>query len=270
MSLFWARGLVAVVALAGACDGAHANEAAQKGGQTVEAATDEVEVSSARGVDEQAYDKFFGGMAVFEKNRRMAPDAILRFRLLPRSSATSFDGLSIKLAGDKLNQPVRLGSDGMFSLPKDAALVDDNAYVSTNRKERNFIWRVDVRTQGLPANVRRLGDLRLECKVDLTGAKIARGFKPPAFLALAAISDPCTHQGVHYPFFAEKSIFNVTLVSGDRRLILSSDSLYGKNIPAVARVFWDWEYIRDRAYIVPLWDTSWSDDTQVLIETIDD
>ncbi len=238
--------------------------------QVPEATTDEVEVSSTRNIDEQPYSKFFSGMEVFEKSHGMAPDAKLRFRLLPRTGATSYDGLSLKLAGDKLSQQVSLDQNEMFSLPMDKAELDDNAWVSTNRQDHSFIWRIDVRTPNLPPSTRRLGDLRLECKVDLTGAKLAHGFKPPAFVALAAVSDPCTNRGVRYPFFAEKSIFSVTLVSGQRKLSLSSDSLYGKSAPAVSRLFWDWEYIRDRAYVVPLWDTSWPDDTQVVIEHIDD
>lgn len=264
--------LFAGLAVFGACQGVYADEDKKQAappGQVPETTMDELDVSSNRNIDERPYSRFYNGMEIFEKNRSMAPAGELRFRLLPRTAATSYDGLSVKLAGDKLSKPVSLDRNEMFALPKDSAELNDNAYVTTNRQDGNFVWRVDVRTPGLPPNTRRLGDMRLECKVDLTGAKLARGYKPPAFLAIAAVSDPCTYRTVRYPFFAEKPIFNVTLVSGQRRQSLSSDSLYGKSAPAISKVFWDWEYIRDRAYVLPLWDSSWPDDTQVVIEYVD-
>ena len=272
MKVLSTRALIAGLAVLGACQSALADEDKKQSAQTAqtpESTMDEVDVSSTRNLDEQPYSKIYNGIEVFEKNHAMAPGASLRFRLLPRADTTSYDGLTVKLAGDKANLPVSVDRSEMFALPKDSAELNDNAWVTTNRKDHSFIWRVDIRSPNLPPNTRRLGDLRLECKVDLTGAKLARGFKPPAFLAIAAVSDPCTYRGVRFPFFADKPIFNVTLVSGQRKQSLSSDSLYGKTAPAISRMFWDWEYIRDRAYIVPLWDSSWPDDTQVVIEYID-
>jgi hypothetical protein len=67
-------------------------------------------------------------------------------------------------------------------------------------------------------------------------------------------------------WIADEPIFSVTLVSGARRQTLPCDSVYGCKAPAIFD-FMDWhEHLRDRAYWLPIWDTSWPDDTLVVLE----
>ena len=80
----------------------------------------------------------------------------------------------------------------------------------------------------------------------------------------------CRREAPRYLFFAERPIFGVTLVHGDRREALSVDRLYAgatknpdwkKKLP-----YCDCEALIDRAYFVPLGDASWPDDTLVVLE----
>lgn len=232
-----------------------------------------VEVAGLRDVDEKSYRRIFKGMQVFEENHQLAPAASLRFRLYLRSRNASFAGLRVKLSGDKTDIPITLDDDHGFSLPRSAAMAADDALLTTNKKPGTYAWRVDIRTPGLPPNTRRLGDLRLECKVDMKGAELRQMVRNPSIMALAAVSDPCTFRTFTNPFFADRPVFNVTLVSGARRESIASEWLYANSIRAMPEAMYelaDWRYTRDRLYIPPIADSSWPDDTLLEFEYMDD
>ncbi|MBV6325613.1 hypothetical protein [Duganella violaceipulchra] len=231
----------------------------------------EVDVSALREVDEKPYDKIYKGMELFERYHAQAPAAALRFRLYPRVAPLDTAGLVVKLSGDKIEQTLPLDAQLGFSLPRDAAAAAEGAFVSTNRPAKSFAWRADIRSPGVPANARRLGDLRLECKVDLMAADLAAGIKTPAFhLLLAAGVDPCTNRGVSMLYFGERPVFGVALVAGKRRQELPAFALFGSKSPEFVANMLDWKLLRDRLYYIPLWDESWSDDTLVELSYVDD
>jgi hypothetical protein len=69
-------------------------------------------------------------------------------------------------------------------------------------------------------------------------------------------------------------LFSIALVDGARREILAIDKLYAAasddpglndNLP-----YCDCEVLVDRTYVLPLGDRSWSDDTRVEFEYMDD
>lgn len=79
----------------------------------------------------------------------------------------------------------------------------------------------------------------------------------------------CHRPAPRYLFFAEQPIFSVTLVDGARREVLPVDMLYGgaaRDPKWKQDRYCDCEALFDRAYFVPLGDTSWPDDTRVEIE----
>ncbi|GJJ04469.1 hypothetical protein RugamoR64_50070 [Duganella rhizosphaerae] len=231
----------------------------------------EVDVSALREVDEKPYDKIYKGMELFQRHHALAPAAALRFRLYPRVAPLDTAGLVVKLSGDKLDQTLPLDAQLGFSLPRDAAAAAEGAFVSTNRPAKSFAWRVDVRSPGVPANARRLGDLRLECKVDLMAADLAAGIKTPAFhLLVAAGVDPCNNRGVSMLYFGERPVFGVALVAGKRRQELPAFALFGSKSPDFVADMLDWKLLRDRLYYIPLWDESWPDDTLVELTYVDD
>ena len=238
-----------------------------------EAGMQVVQVAGSRDVDEKRYSKIYKGFQVFEENHGLAPAATLRFRLYPRSKNASFANLRLTLSGEKIDIPVTLDDDHSFSLPMNADFAKGDVLLTTNKKEGSYAWRVDIRTQGLPPNTRRLGDLRLECRVDMKGAELRQMVRDPSIMALVAVSDPCTFRTFTNPFFAEHPLFNVTLVSGTRRESIASDWLYVNSASAMPDGMYelvDWRYARDRQYIPPIADSSWPDDTLLEFEFMDD
>jgi len=69
--------------------------------------------------------------------------------------------------------------------------------------------------------------------------------------------------------FADKPVFAVTLVQGERRLTISERLLHGLRDDGGPK--YDWGYsLRERMFRLPMGDTSWSDDTRVVFEAMDD
>jgi hypothetical protein len=232
-----------------------------------------VKVEAVRDVDEVPYRKFYKGMQVFAQHHGLAPAAALRFRLYPRAQDASFEGLAVTLVAGRTEIPVALDANQSFTLPLDPRLVEQDAVVMTNRKAGTYAWRVDIRTPGLPPDTRRLGDLRLECRVDMKGAELRRMVRDPSIMALAAAGDPCTYRTFQNPFFADRPVFNVTLVDGKRREAIAGEWMYANSarlLPEAAYALVDWGYARDRQYIPAIFDASWPDDTLLEFDYMDD
>lgn len=249
---------------------AHAGQGAMPAPDT-EAPVSVVEVQGLTDPDAHAYRKMIRGMDAFERYRRLAPAAQLRYRLIPRLRGVRTDGVTVTVQGDHVKLPVPLDADLTFTLPRDARAWDDRARVVTNRKDRSFAWMPDVRTPGLPPGVRRLGDLRLECEIDRE-AGLLSGYKPPSYLLIDATIDVCTtFPGGQWMYYGDRPIFNVTLVHGQRRQPVLASTMYGAFIPRVFWPFYDFQpHLLDRAFALKVSDTSWPDDTLVEIETMDD
>lgn len=236
------------------------------------AQNDAVVVTAVRDPVKKSYRKMLDGAALFEERRHLAPAAALRFKLLPRKQGTPMEGVELEVAANSLSVPLKVGSDRTFTLVRDNAALKENAQVMPNRKAGTMTWRADVRTPGLPPNTRRLGDLRLECEVGMKSGLIShypRGFF--GWLDELIVKNPsyCHRPAPRYLFFAERPLFSVTLVDGERREVLPVDMLY-----AGASRDPDWkkdrhcdcEVLFDHAYFVPLGDQSWPDDTLVELE----
>jgi len=104
-------------------------------------------------------------------------------------------------------------------------------------------------------------------------AELMRGIKPPAFLILAAVANPCEFKGVSWFGYSEKPLFAVRLRSGDRQTSLLSDRLYAGTTTKTLTVLYpllDWPYLKDHFYQPPYQDTDWPDDTLLEIEPMED
>jgi hypothetical protein len=233
-----------------------------------------IEVVAQSNPDKKPYRLLVKAINVFEKNRRMAPDAVMRFRVLPWHDESVMNGLTLTIRGRTVEKPVAVADDGSFGLEHDQQALDEGAEVVSNRNRASLAWRADIRTPGLPPNTRRLGDLRLECKVDLAGlgADLATGFKPLGYwIATAFVSDPCMLQHVSYAWFADQPVFSITAVSGSRQQTLPSAALHGINAQNIDNNAMDWhDHLRNRFYYLPVWDTSWPDDTLLTFEAMED
>jgi hypothetical protein len=234
-----------------------------------------VEVRALRDPVEKSYRKIVRGMDVFEQKRNLAPDASLRFKLVPRNRDTNMRGISLAIASENVTIPVEVAADGTFALERRAQALEEDAVVTPNRTAGSMTWRTDIRTPGLPPNARRLGDLRLECLVGIE-ADLVSDFRP-FFGHIARLFRPrdyCHQREVHYLFFAERPLFSVTLVAGARREVLPVDQLYAgisrNPMTASELQYCDCEVLVDRTYYAPLGDPSWPDDTLLVFEYMED
>lgn len=121
-----------------------------------------VDVQSTRDPDLRPYRTMLKGLDAYADHQRLAPGAPLRFMLVPATPQARLDGVTLHLSADNLSIPVPLAADGGFTLTRDKTAYDANADLVSNKKRDTLRWRADIHTPGLPANVRRLGDLRLK------------------------------------------------------------------------------------------------------------
>ena len=244
---------------------------------TAVAADDAVVVTTLRNPVAKSYRKMVEASKLFEEKRHLAPEAALRFKLLPREQDVTMQGIRLKVEAESLAIPLKVSPDQTFALEVDRRALKEDARVGPTRKAGTMTWRADVRTPGLPPDTRRLGDLRLECEVGMKAgliSKYPRGFWDWLDALLPEGPAYCHRAQPNYLFFAERPLFSITLVDGARREVLSVDRLYSG---ATKDPDWkkhlrhcDCAALLDRAYFMPLGDASWSDETRVELEYMDE
>ena len=224
---------------------------------------------------EKSYRKMVRGMDLFNAERSMSPNGVLRFKLLPRRPDTDMKSIEMEVIGSTVAFPVAVLPNDTFILERNAKAIDENAQVIPNRKAQSMTWRSDIRTPGLPEDTRRLGDLRLECRVGMEAGLISNSSNIIGRMTQAVMDTPayCERKAPLYLFFADRPLFSVTLVSGTRREQLSIDKLYASasDDPRLKTdlPYCDCEVLIDRTYVLPLGDRSWPDDTLVAFEYMD-
>ena len=222
---------------------------------------------------EKSYRRMVQGMDLFERERAtLAPGALLRFRLLPRKPDTDMNRLEMEVIGTTVDFPVPIAPDHTFTLARNPLAYEENAQVSPNRRALSMTWRTEIKTPGLPPNTRRLGDLRLECRVGMQAGLVSNASNIVGRAVKALLDTPayCDRQLPNYLFFADRPVFSVALVTGERREILPVGMLYAaaSDDPALKDElpYCDCEVLVDRTYVLPLGDLSWPDDTRVEFE----
>jgi len=228
---------------------------------------------------EKSYRKIIRGMDLFEAQHSLAPAASLRFKLLARRRDTDMQQIEINVIGNSVDFLVPLAPDNTFAMERNKVAFDEDAQVVPDRKARSMTWRTDIRTPGLPPHTRRLGDLRLECRVGMEAGLISESVSLVGRIAGALVSNfvntpaYCDKVDPQYLFFADQPLFGVTLVAGARREALPIHRLYGgasEERDDEDRSGCDCELLVDRTYFMPLGDRSWPDDTLVEFETMGD
>lgn len=208
-----------------------------------------VDVQGTRDPDLRPYRTMLKGLDAYADHQRLAPGAPLRFMLFPATPQARLDGVTLHLSADNLSIPVPLAADGGFTLTRDKTAYDANADLVSNKKRDTLRWRADIHTPGLPQNVRRLGDLRLECEIRWAVEQDDLPFVRRKLFRLAG--GPCHSSLIHVPFPVFRKLLAVQARSGERTLDI--------------RVTDD----RQR-YVPPLHDLSWEDDTLLTITYADD
>lgn len=231
-----------------------------------------VSIHQTRNPVDKSYRKMIAGMDLFERMHHLAPNAKLKFKLLPRRVDTNMSDIKMSLRGDSQSTTISIAENNTFTLDRIQWALDENASVSPNRTAGSLTWRTDIRTEGLPPHTRRLGDLRLECQVGREADLISNSqeFLGAIINSISSIIDYCDGIQTNYLFFSERPIFNVTLVHNGRRHSLAVDELYagisyrGADLSSISRC--DCQVLLDRTFFLPLGDKSWPDDTLVEFE----
>lgn len=235
-------------------------------------ATQRVTVVSTRDPVDKSYRKMVAGMDRFERLHALAPQATLRFQLLPRLPTTELDGITMRVVGDSVSLPVEVAPDHTFTLERNARALAEDAALIASRKTSTLTWRVQVRSPGVPEGMRRLGDLRLECQVGVTAGLLSNNARLFAWLG-NLLTDPdniCGGADGNYLFFAERPVFGVTLHHGGRSTALPFDSMYAGGTQTAATLpFCDCQVLLDRSYYAPIWDQRWPDDTLLAFDYMD-
>lgn len=210
---------------------------------------DPVHVNAMRDPEVRKYKTVLAGLDAFDKYHELAPKVdVLAFRLTARKKDESAAPLAIKLVGDDgFNLPIPVDAGGRFTVPRSEAAEDARSELELNRKRNVYRAHPDIRTPGLPAAQRRLGDLRLECKVTVAMAKEEIGlFWTMTINTLLLTSDWCGYfnekHKARFGFHADGPVTSAVLREGERSMELEA---------------------KTTSFMVPLGSPEWSDDAVI-------
>jgi hypothetical protein len=210
-----------------------------------------VTVKGIRNPELRSYRSLVAGMDAFDHYHALAPAVPeLRYRVAGKNSKGSagMQGLTLRLVGKEDAIAVPLAAEYSFSLPRNQAVLEEDADLVLNRKKGKFTGAVVVRTPGLPDKVLRLGDLRLECQVTIAVIKSDINFLTRAAVNTAVGgSDWCNVERAKFwhdmPGKPEDvTLEGATIVAGNRSANLQ---------------------VEDDSFLPPLSDKSWPDDALI-------
>lgn len=166
------------------------------------------------------YEVLQKAQAVFaQRAPAQAPGAQLSFRLPKIDPAQEGNQVEIVLEDKRL--PLAMASAASFTLPEDGVVDDGDAMVVANKEfpKGSFLHpNIQVRSPGLPANVARMGDLRLACMAQVAMAK-AESFKFRLVLGTVGLfADLCAEMDVTSIGVPTPSYDTVTIEDGERTL----------------------------------------------------
>jgi len=224
-------------------------------------------------VEEHRYKDMLDAVTLFQKYSEAHPDAVLRFRIRQRKEMVGADMSQLVVyvidPEDGTRVPIDLAPDGGFTLPSLPELRKRDAMVRTNMPPGSLAWHAQITRVGADPRDRVLGDLRMECRLDVYAADLHRKLKSPAYYALkSALPDICSNNPpLNWVAWSEKPLFAVHLRAGKRQKSLNErEGLHdGIGVPALYPLQ-DWPYLlKDYSYWAPLGDSSWPDDTTIHI-----
>lgn len=185
-------------------------------------------VNGIRNPELKTYRVMAAGLDAFDEYHALAPSAPeVRFKLRARSGAqpVDMDNLAMRIAGDSISIPLPIAADYTFSLPRSEEARKENADLLLNKPKGGYRWQPDIHSVGVPAGMRRLGDLRLECKVLVATAKEEIGFWLTSMInTLLLTTDWCSHEKIQLSTAAAQRIATATLTHGEQRVPLKVSS----------------------------------------------
>ena len=212
-----------------------------------------IHINAIRKPEVRRYTAIVAGLDAFERHHRMAPNAeALRFRVERRAwtDKTPKPGeapMALRLEGrDGFLLPLTLNDALETIVPRSSAALAADSELVLNRKRRMYRVTPLVRSPGLPENVRRLGDLRLECHVMVAIGKEELGLMRTLFVNSVLLTPNwCNFFNAEregFQFDTPSTLARATLREGDRT----------KDLP-----------VEERNFRVALNDPDWSDDALI-------
>lgn len=185
---------------------------------------DAVEIKNIRNPELKTYRVMAAGLDAFDEHHALAPAAPeVRFKLRPRHGAkgVDMDKLALRIAGDQTSIPLPIAPDNTFVLPRSAEAAREDADLLLNKAKGAYRWQPDIHSPGVPAGMRRLGDLRLECQVLVATAKEEIGVMFKAMInSLLLTTDWCSHKKIVLHTASARRIGSATLLHGAQRINL--------------------------------------------------
>ena len=223
------------------------------GGAAAQDATPSVEVQGVKNPDMRSDRAVVAGIDAFEEHHALAPAVPeLRFRLSARGKAElpAGDALYLRIVGNGDPVPVPVAPDGTFSVPRVQSAIDDDADLILNRRKGVLKGRPEIRTPGLPDNVRRLGDLRLECQVMVAIAKKEMGLMMNLFINTLTLTPNWCDITVHkkkmkFPFASLRALDSAEIVDGERHAPIE---------------------VNDFSFDTPIADAAWSNEARIVLQ----
>lgn len=126
----------------------------------------------------------------YAKNRYLAPQAPLRFRVEDRSKADVALRFWLRTGDDIVNLPI--SSDGLVDLSNIVVTKETSLY--SNRAILDLHLRPEIFSPNTSNQARRLGDLRLECRI--TWAMVESQIPLPIKVTFAWVGNPCASKRV--------------------------------------------------------------------------
>lgn len=176
------------------------------------------------------------GIAAFEANRKLAPEAKLSFRVIDLTTYTTPLKISWE-SGDK-SVPIEPGSDGSLKLSDPTALGDRDAVLVLNRKINEVRIQPQVLSPGMSPAIQRMGDLRLLCEVTWG---MEKDEAPASFRATSwLLGSPCKGKraGMDMVFASNSFVTGVEITQGLRTLPLPLNATRtAVNVPIHDRIW---------------------------------
>lgn len=210
--------------------------------------------------------------ALFEKDRALAPHARFEFKVYGRRNAEQSADVDLGLQTAQGRIPVNLDADGRFSIDAARRTLDGDTEIRSRLRDGAVTWRPYITTPGSTERLRRLGDLRLQCRAGFySGVARSSGLWLINTLKLLSVPelDGCAQESTGWSNFSDAPVFGVRLRFGDQVQDLSQGLIGGLNDGEGSS--YDWGFaLRDRLFRLPMGDKRWPDDTLVEFEFMDD
>ena len=182
----------------------------------------EVVIQDIHAPELKTYRAMLAGLDEFEDRHALAPNAPeVRFRLRPRGRqpAADLSTLKLRISLDADSIPLPLAADQSFILPRNAQAKKENGDLVLNQPKGAYEWQPDVFSAGVPANMRRLGDLRLECRVQVAVIKEEIPFWARLLVnSILLTSDWCSVEKLSLSTHSDRTLDAAWLLVGDQRI----------------------------------------------------